>query len=393
MNSGFSRDTHSILRDLVRFDTTSFKSNLDLIDYVASLLTSHNIHPEIIYDPKEEKANLLAFIGPKDKPAIVLSGHTDVVPVDGQNWTINPFDLTIKDGKAFGRGTCDMKGFIASALAALPAFVNHSLANPICFALSYDEEVGCTGVRSLLDFLTLKSIPVQACIIGEPSSMKPVTAHTGKQVFRCNFHGTPLHSSLSPGGVNAIAYAGRIIHKINELEMQIREQTTDDDRFAYAHPTINIGTISGGKAVNIVAEHCCFDVECRYPPETDHRPFTDVLPQLIHRQAHHPMAQQNTNAWATCEQIVSYPSFRADPASAAVQLARKLTGANDDLAVNYGTEAGLFQQAGFSSVVCGPGDIAQAHQPDEYIDLKQLERCDRFMQILAEELTCREPVE
>ncbi len=382
-----SRNTLDILKDLVGFDTTSFRSNLDLIDYIVSYLASYDIQSEIIYDRHEQKANLLAFTGSGNRPAIVLSGHTDVVPVDGQNWTHPPFSLTVKDGKAFGRGTCDMKGFIASALAALPTFLERETEHSICFAFSYDEEVGCAGVGSLLDVLTERGVPVRACIIGEPSSMKPVTAHTGKQVFRCRFHGTPMHSSLSPKGVNAIAYAGDIINRINDLETAIRQQTTADDRFAFPHPTLNIGTISGGKAVNIVAEECHFDVECRFPPGTDHTPFTETLPLLIQEKANHPMAAVNPAAGAECKRLVSYPAFQADSAADAVELARKLTGSNDDLAVNYGTEAGLFQQAGFSSVVCGPGNIAQAHQPDEFISLSELERCDLFMQALAKELT------
>ncbi len=381
-----SRNTLDILKDLVAFDTTSFKSNLELIDYVASYLASFGIQSDIVYDQHKQKANLLAFTGSGSRPTIVLSGHTDVVPVDGQNWTLPPFNLTIRDGKAYGRGTCDMKGFLASALAAVPVFLERDMDHSICFAFSYDEEVGCAGVGSLLDVLADRDVPVQACIIGEPSSMKPVTAHTGKQVFRCRFHGTPMHSSLSPKGVNAIAYAGDMISRINNLETVIRQQKTADDRFAFPHPTLNIGTISGGKAVNIVAEECHFDVECRFPPGTDHTSFTETLPLLIREKASHPMAAIDPAAWAECKRLVSYPAFQADGASEAVELARKLTGSNDDLAVNYGTEAGLFQQAGFSSVVCGPGNIAQAHQPDEFISLSELERCDLFMQALAKEL-------
>ncbi len=382
-------DTQRILRQLVAFDTTSFKSNLNLIEYARHLFSLCGIQSEIIYDPTEKKANLFAGVGPTSKPGIVLSGHTDVVPVGGQQWTSDPFELTIKEGKAFGRGTCDMKGFLASALSNLPNLVRKELSRPVYFAFSYDEEVGCTGVRSLLDYLKNRNVDIEACIIGEPSSMKPVTAHTGKQVFRCSFHGTALHSSLAPRGVNAISYAAEVLSKINYLERIAPEKTVSDARFAYPHPTINIGSIQGGKAVNIVAEDCKFDVECRYPPGASHAFFTTELPAIVEEFAHKPMARIDSRAYANCERIVEYPAFKADENSPATQLVQRLTGANDDLAVNYGTEAGLFQQSGFSSVVCGPGDIDQAHQPDEYVTIEQLSSCDQFMHSLADELTVR----
>jgi acetylornithine deacetylase len=379
--------TLEILETLISFDTTSYRSNLKLIDYVATYLKQFGIEPKLVFNADKSKANLFATIGEARNAGILLSGHTDVVPVEGQSWSSDPYKLFVKDGKAFGRGTCDMKGFIACVLASIPALISAHLHRPIHIALSYDEEVGCVGVRHLIDFLNNEKLEINACIIGEPSSMKPVTAHTGKNVFRCMFGGTPMHSSLAPEGVNAIAYAGDVIHAINEMSHHVRGKTIEDTRFKHPHPTVNIGEIHGGKAVNIVAEHCAFDVEYRYPPGAEETYFAARLPALIQQHAHGPMSAINQNAFAICEKVVDYPAFYGDFNSPACELARRLTGSNSDLAVNYGTEAGLFQSNGFSSVVCGPGDIDQAHQPDEFISLTQLEKCDRFMSALLEELT------
>ncbi|OUR77187.1 acetylornithine deacetylase (ArgE) [Alphaproteobacteria bacterium 46_93_T64] len=382
--------TLEILEHLVGFDTTSYRSNMNLIDYVTNYLNRYDIQFEVIKNADNSKANLFATIGKNTNPGVILSGHTDVVPVEGQNWSADPFQLRIADGKAYGRGTCDMKGFIASVLAAVPKMVNANLACPIHIALSYDEEVGCVGVRHLLEFVKAKNLKVEACIIGEPSSLKPVTAHTGKHIFRCEFQGTAMHSSLAPGGVNAISYAADILSEINKLEKQAQSLVIDDDRFEFPHPTINIGKISGGKAVNIVAETCQFDVECRYPPGSSADFFTNTLPDLVRTQAHEPMFQKHASASARCEQVVEYPAFCGNFNSPASQLVRRLTGSNSDNAVNYGTEAGLFETSGYSSVVCGPGDINQAHQPDEFIELSQLDACDKMMNMLVRELSYEE---
>jgi acetylornithine deacetylase len=385
-----SSNTLSILRDLVAFDSTSYRSNFDLIDYVRVYLEGFNIQSEVIFNEDQNKANLLAKIGSGFEPAIVLSGHTDVVPVGGQNWLSDPFSLTVREGRAYGRGTSDMKGFIASVLAAVPAMVKASLSRPVYIALSYDEEVGCAGVPSLIDFIAHQQIEIATCIIGEPSSLKPVTAHTGKHVYTCQFHGTPMHSSLAPEGVNAISYAGRVIAEIENLVQIAKTFAVKDTRFTHPYPTLNIGRISGGKAVNIVAEHCQFDVECRYPPGSSADFFTIGLQQIMQSVAHLPMQQKHPSACAICEETVSYPAFSSTDASPAAQLVRRLTGANESYAVNYGTEAGLFEKAGFSSVVCGPGDIAQAHQPNEFIALSQLTACDNMLNSLLTELSVKE---
>ncbi|MBO6826546.1 MAG: acetylornithine deacetylase [Sneathiella sp.] len=382
-----TRKTLEILEALVAFDTTSYRSNLDLIDYISGYLAEFGISSHRIFNEEKSKANLLATIGSGDRGGILLSGHTDVVPVTGQDWVTDPFKLSIAEGRAYGRGTCDMKGFIACALAAVPDMCRANLAVPIHFAFSYDEEIGCAGVGSMINLMKSNGLNIEACIIGEPSSMKPVTAHTGKSVFKCQFYGTPMHSSLAPEGVNAIAFAGDVIHHLNSLEQAAKSFTITDERFKHPHPTLNIGKISGGKAVNIVAEYCEFDVEYRYPPGSEADYLLNQLPEIIRTAAHEPMNAKSPSASASCQQTVAYPAFKSDFNSPASLFARRLTGSNTDIAVNYGTEAGLFQQSGYSSVVCGPGSIEQAHQPNEFIDLSELSKCDAFMSALIAELS------
>lgn len=385
-----STNTLEILGKLISFDTTSYRSNLSLIEYISSYLSGFGIPNQKIFNPDKSKANLFATVGATSNPGILLSGHTDVVPVEGQNWTSDPFKLRISEGRAYGRGTCDMKGFIACVLAAVPQMINAELDRPIHFAFSFDEEVGCAGVGSLIDYIANTGYSIEACIIGEPSSLKPVTAHTGKCVYKCMFTGTALHSSLAPEGVNSISYASDVIHKLNELSRLSKKYTVNDNRFAHPHPTINVGRITGGKAVNIVAERCEFDVECRYPPGSNAEFFENALHQLVDCDANSAMSEIDTRAGAISERVASYPAFKGDFNSPACQLVRKLTGSNTDAAVNYGTEAGLFEINRFSSVVCGPGHIAQAHQPDEYIELSELDKCDQFLSALVNELSKQE---
>lgn len=382
--------TLEILEKLVSFDTTSYRSNLEFIEFVSSYLSGYGISCQLIFNEEKSKANLLATIGPATSPGVLLSGHTDVVPVDGQCWTSDPFSLRIADGKAYGRGTCDMKGFIACVLAAVPEIKKARLHRPIHLALSYDEEIGCAGVGHLIDHISSSGIQIYACIIGEPSSLKPVTAHTGKCVYKCSFTGAAMHSSLAPEGVSAISHAADVIHAINAIAITSKTRSVKDTRFKYPHPTINIGRIEGGKAVNIVSEFCEFDVECRFPPGGNADFFEKALYDLVDNEANRKMAGGHPKASARCEKIVSYPAYQGDFGSPATRLVRKITGANTDIAVNYGTEAGLFQTNGYSSVVCGPGDISQAHQPDEFIELSQLEKCDRFLSDLVKELSVQE---
>ncbi|MGO1118197.1 acetylornithine deacetylase [Rhodovibrionaceae bacterium A322] len=380
-NSGSDNSSRSLalLADLISFDTTSSKSNLDLIEFVEQYLASFSVSVELHFNTDRTKATLFATIGDGGAPGIILSGHSDVVPTTGQAWDSDPFKLLIKDGRAYGRGSCDMKGFLASVLAAVPAIAAANLPCPVYLAISYDEEVGCQGIAPLLNDLTARQLPVRACLVGEPSNMQPVSAHCGKQAFRCSFHGTALHSSLAPQGVNAIDYAVQALRRIAELGQTLMDCETSDQRFETPHPILNTGRIEGGKAVNIVADHCSFDLECRYPPGSLDQGIAEVLEQIVVRDLGAAMSARDSRAGAKINPLSAYPAFKADSQSTALALLTRLTGTNRFAAVNYGTEAGLFEQQGFPTVICGPGSIEQAHQPNEYLELSQLAACDDFL--------------
>ncbi|WP_298852708.1 acetylornithine deacetylase [uncultured Ruegeria sp.] len=368
--------THEILNRLIAFDTVSANSNLDLAAYVEAYLADLGVTCDRVPNGTGDKIALLASIGPTRPGGVVLSAHTDVVPAEGQSWTRDPFALTFEEGRAYGRGTADMKAFLASVLAAVPQLVAANLQSPVHLAFSYDEEVGCAGVQPLIAHMLDRGLAPGACIVGEPTGMTPVTAHTGKQIFTCTFKGTPMHSSLSPRGVNAIAEAGEAIARLNDLSRELLTETTNDLRFPIPHPTINFGTIEGGKATNIVAEDCAFVIEYRYPPGTS----PDLLRRALEGLGDRDPAPQVT-------EVVSYPAFTAPTRSKALELVTGIVGTNATLAVNYGTEAGHYSSAGIDTVVFGPGDIAQAHQPDEFITLSQLDACDRFLAGLCDALS------
>ncbi len=386
------KSTIEILKDLVGFDTVSERSNLELISYVEKYLQSYGVSSTLIPNAEGTKASLFATIGPICSGGVILSGHTDVVPVEGQNWSANPFELKLNHDRAYGRGSVDMKGFLASVLSAVPKFNSMKLNVPIHLAFSYDEEVGCAGVAPLIQHILDQGIDASACIVGEPTKMEIVSAHTGKQVFECTFKGTPMHSSLAPSGVNAITSASKVVSWLADLAQELESQRTADDRFAYTHPTINVGYIVGGKAINIVAEDCRFLVEYRYPPGINPSLMQEELPSFIKRNFGAGTKVETAGGSATCSEIIAYPSFSAEGVSSAVSLVASVVDDQDRLiinyanslqAVNFGTEAGLFSQAGIPTVVIGPGEIAQAHQPDEYIQLNQLKKCDDFIKGIA----------
>ncbi|HAT85352.1 MAG TPA: acetylornithine deacetylase [Rhizobiales bacterium] len=374
--------THStidILASLVEFNTVSSNSNLELVSFVQAFLETYGVRCNIQKNETGTKASILASIGPKVTGGIILSAHTDVVPVEGQNWSNDPFSLLIKGQKAYGRGTCDMKGFMASTLAAVPKFMNAKLPVPIHLAYSYDEEVGCAGVGPLIDCIISLNLEPALCIVGEPTNMETVSAHTGKQIFKCIFLGTPIHSSFAPSATNAISLAGDIIHKLNQFSLDLKSCTTGNDRFPISHPTINIGQIEGGTAPNIVAKDCSFLVEYRYPPKTPQYLLRDKLDALF--------ANLREDQTGRYEEIISYPAFLSEANTHALRLINNTLGTCEPLAVNYGTEAGLYAAAGIDTIVLGPGDIRQAHQPDEYIELSQLEACDLFLDGLIHKLS------
>jgi len=372
----------AILEELVAFDTTSHKTNLPLIAYVREYLSKHDVDVELIHDASGQKANLFATIGPAGISGVGLSGHTDVVPVEGQIWATDPFRLTERDGRLYGRGACDMKGFLACSLAAVPMFQARKLSSPIHILFSYDEEVGCTGVRPMIAELGERLTAPRIIIVGEPTSMRVVDAHKGACRFETLVTGREAHSSMSHIGVNAIQYAGELIAQLRRIEADLpRDERAE--RFTPPLSTVHVGTIEGGTAMNIVPKRCKFNWEVRPLPgatsmEVLHR-FNcyveeDVLPRMHAVDGNADVVTQVSN---------DIPAFDAGPESKAVSLAHALAGQNQTFAVSYMTEAAWFQDAGHSTVVCGPGDIAQAHTPDEFVEIAQLEKCMGFMQQLA----------
>ncbi len=366
-----------LVRDLIAFDTTSRDSNLALIDYAQSLLEKAGARCRRSYNQEGDKANLFATIGPDGDGGFVLSGHTDVVPVDGQDWSSDPFKPQVRDGKLYGRGACDMKGFVGTALALAPDIAKAKLKRPIHFALSYDEEVGCVGVKSLLDDLKAQGIKPGLAIIGEPTLMSIVGAHKGgaKLVTRCC--GREHHSSGPEKGANAVMMAGEFVSLLDSVWDELRADA--DPRFDPPHSTVQATVIQGGTAVNILAKEADVTWEYRCLPDRDpdkiiarvkSRAEAEVLPKYRRRA---PEAKFDTVLHA------QYPGLVMDEESPAVRLARELTGANRVEAVAYGTEAGHFQSYGIPAVICGPGSIDQAHRPDEFCALSELEACEAFL--------------
>jgi len=370
---------------LVAFDTTSRESNLGLIEFVRDYLDGFGVKSELVHDSDSRKANLFATIGPPDRGGVMLSGHSDVVPVDGQDWDGDPFVVRESDGKLYGRGTADMKSFIAAALAAVPEFCAGRLRIPVHIAVTYDEEVGCLGVRPLIAALARRAVRPRFCIIGEPTSMQPVIAHKGKKSLRCDVHGRESHSALSHVGVNAIEAAAEIVAYIGGLARRRRHEGPFDPSFMPPYTTIQTGIIAGGTALNIVPRDCRFDFEIRNLPGDD----PDALVAEIRRHAATLLPEMQRVSAATgiaFEETNEIPALAASPEDTIVRLAQSLTGANAVGKVSFGTEGGLYQQAGIPTVVCGPGSIEQAHRPNEFIALDQVRQCDGFLRGLLARL-------
>lgn len=383
MKQTFS-NTIPLLESLVGFDTTSDRSNVPIVEFIADYLRSFRVDTFVVFNEDGCKANLFATIGPAEKSGVILSGHTDVVPVAGQAWTHDPFSLRVSDGKAFGRGACDMKGFLACVLAAVPHLVTTSLKRPVHIALSHDEEIGCVGIRSLLPEIRKRTSADTLVIVGEPTGLQPVTAHKGKHVLKCRLTGTPMHSSQVNSGVSAIACAGNLLHRINNKARELRRIPSVDNRFVDSRPTINFGRITGGVAVNVVSEHCEFDVEYRYPPGKCADDFIAFMRQALESSHHNNNPQVSPDGAAEMHSVADYPSFENSAGARSVELVAELSGATETGAVEFGTEAGLFADMGFDTVVFGPGSIQQAHQPDEFIALSELQNCDRFLHRLGD---------
>ncbi|MCA0247531.1 MAG: acetylornithine deacetylase [Proteobacteria bacterium] len=380
-----------MLKRLVAFDTTSRHSNLDLIHYIRDYLSDFGIESTLVPNAEGTKANLFATIGPRQEGGIVLSGHTDVVPVDGQPWETDPWTLTEKpDGNLYGRGTCDMKGFIAACLSHVPAFQKARLKVPLHFAFSYDEEIGCLGAPALVEKLVGAVPRPQAVIVGEPTMMGVVNAQNAGGGIIATFTGVEAHSSMTHLGVSAIHFAGEFIHYLNQVQEELEAKASKDSEFTPAAATFNVGTIVGGTAGNILARECEVlwgyrELPTRPIEELGERAKKWLAEELLPRmKAKHPAAAIET------ELRSSTPAFSPEGNDDAKTLAGSWSGSNTVGSVVYATEAGIFRKTlGVPTVVCGPGDIAQAHQPNEFILVPQIGACEEFMKRMLE-WACRD---
>jgi acetylornithine deacetylase len=372
---------------LVGFDTTSRGSNLALIDFVRDYLDGWGIASELVHDAERRKANLYATIGPGDRGGIMLSGHTDVVPVDDQPWDSDPFAVVEKDGRLYGRGTCDMKSFVAVALALVPEFKSRALKTPVHFALSYDEEVGCIGVRGLIAELAKRPIRPRGCIVGEPTEMRPVIAHKGKKSMRCHVHGLEAHSALTHEGVNAVEMAAEIVSYLRGMARRKQEQGPFDPDFSPPYTTIHTGTIRGGTALNIVPRDCEFDFEFRNIAEDDPEALFAEVRRYAETRLLPEMHKVSTATGIAFEESNSTVGLAISADDDVVRLAQSLSGANSVGKVSYATEAGLFQAADIPTVICGPGSMEQGHKPNEFIALDQVRQCESFMRRLMDRLS------
>ncbi len=374
-----------IVEKLVGFDTTSRESNLDLIAYVQQYLADFGIETRLVHDEEGRKANLYATVGPADKRGICLSGHTDVVPVDGQAWDSDPFTARVADGKIFGRGTADMKSFIAIALAFVPQFLQRGLVTPVHLAFSYDEEVGHLGAKRLVE--VMKDMPVlpAMCIVGEPTSLDVIIGHKGKKKVRVHVHGHEAHSSLTHEGVNAIEYAARLIAFMQGLARKWQKEGPFDHECDVPFTTMQVGLIRGGTAPNIVPNSCVFDMEIRHLPAVDPEVLFDEIRRHAKDVIEPEMKAVAPDAHFEFEETPPNLALDTDPDEPVVAFVKRLAGQNKHGKVGFGTEAGLFQKrVGIPTVVCGPGDIGQAHKPNEFITLDQLRKGETFMQRLAD---------
>ncbi|MBB5403083.1 acetylornithine deacetylase [Paraburkholderia youngii] len=378
--------SRTLLERLIGFATVSRDSNLELIGFVQQYLADLGVESELFHNDDRTKANLFATIGPRDRGGIVLSGHTDVVPVDGQAWTVEPFRLTEKEGRLYGRGTADMKGYIASVLAAVPAFLRLKLDVPVHLAFSYDEEVGCLGVRPMLAELEKRAHKPRMCLIGEPTELKPVLGHKSKLAMRCHVKGAACHSAYAPQGVNAIQYAARLIHRLEQIGDELAQPEHHDARFDPPFSTVQTGVIKGGRALNIVPAECEFDFEVRGVPGFDPNRVVDKLQSYAATELLPKMRAVQPDTDVRVQMLNAYPGLATSPDSDAARLLAMLSGSKEYATVAFGTEGGLFTQAGIPTVVCGPGSMDQGHKPDEFITVEQLNRCDAMFARLAEHL-------
>ena len=367
------------LEKLLSFDTTSANANSEMIKWVETELLSFGASVKIIPNVDESKANLFATLGPKDIGGVMLSGHTDVVPVTGQAWTVPAFSMTQRDGKIFGRGTADMKGFIAAMMNAAKLASTQTLKTPLHLALSYDEEIGCIGVRSMIDMLSNAPIRPQMCIVGEPTGLAVATGHKGKIAARAKCTGRAGHSALAPFAVNALYLANEFITELRKVQDVLRLGVVQDLDYDVPYTTLHVGRIAGGGALNIVPHSCELDFEIRNLAQDNPAEILEKLRQAADLIA---LSARNVSSEANIEIEVfnTYPGLDTPSSAPVVGFVKSLMGANGTIKVAYGTEGGLFDQSlGVPTVVCGPGDMAQGHKPDEFITEAQLAACDTML--------------
>jgi len=375
-----------ILDKLIGFPTVSLRSNRDLMGFVRSVLNDAGVEAIEVEGPHPGSLNLFATIGPSDRGGVALSGHTDVVPAEGQAWTTDPFQLTRREDRLYGRGTADMKGFVACALRAAVLAAGRELATPLHLALSCDEEVGCVGVRPMLDLLASRSVRPIACIVGEPTSMRLATGHKGKIALAVTFAGREGHSALAPNLLNAITLASEFVQAVVGLQERTERQGARDEAYDVAYATLHVGRIVGGEALNIVPSRCVLEMEIRSaePAEAEallNQVRAEAAAIVRRRLARFPEAAISIDV------RIAYPALNAPEDDAAAVLVRRLIGANETMKVAFGTEGGLYRERlGTPTVICGPGSMDQGHKADEYVTLEQLDRCDRMMDALIDHL-------
>jgi acetylornithine deacetylase len=375
-----------ILERLLAFDTVSHRSNIALMHYVRDLLEAAGITVVLVPDAVGGKANLFASTGPEGVPGVMLSGHTDVVPVDGQDWTVPPFALTEAKGRYYGRGAADMKGFVACAVEAMLLAARHPLKVPLQLALSYDEEIGCMGVRSLIDLLATAPVRPRFCIVGEPTGMQVATGHKGKVALRATCRGREGHSALAPLALNALHLAGDFLGAVRALQAEVAATGLRDGDYDVPYTTLHVGKMSGGVQVNIVPNHAVLDFEIRSLAGED---VTGLIRRL-EAEAEAivtPLRAEFPEAAITMERLWDYPGLGTPTDGEVVRFVKGLTGANGTIKVAFGTEGGLFdQRLGVPTVICGPGSMAQGHKPDEFVSVEQIERCRGMLAALVERL-------
>ena len=384
-------NSEEILARLIAFDTTSTTSNLQLINFVRNLLEDHGVDSQLVHNDDHSRANLYATIGPDNCGGVMLSGHTDVVPTTGQDWSSDPYQLKTEDKLLVGRGSCDMKGFIACALAGLPQITSGQLQTPVHLAFSYDEEIGCLGAKRLVEVMSGFEVKPRIGLIGEPTNMGMVLGHKGKISFRVTVNGLSCHSAYISNGVNAIEYAADLIAFIRNMNTRVQQQLTDQS-YSVPHSTFHVGSIKGGTALNIVPQQCEFEFEIRNLPQQD-------LEALVHEIKHYAndvllidMRSRYPQSEIRFDETSYYPGLHTDPASTVVAYTRAINPI-DEIGdnVSFGTEAGLFDGIGIDCLVCGPGSIDQAHKADEFVSREQMQSCDQMIENLVHR--CRETAE